>query len=46
MNRKLANRASDYYEADLYHTTKTARLADKHLFIVSVYLQITATALR
>jgi len=46
MNRKMANRASDYCEDDSYRATKTARHAGNHLFIISVYLQITATALR
>jgi hypothetical protein len=46
MNRKRANRASDYYEADSYRTKKTARHAANHLFVISVYLQITAIALR
>ena len=42
----MANRASDYYEADSHRTTKTARHAGNHLFIISVYLRITATVLR
>jgi hypothetical protein len=46
MNRKMANRASDYCEDDSYRFTKTAHHAGNHSFITNVHLQITATAIR